>query len=115
MPVDTVADESALRQRYEETRSKYGTADQRLASHILVALPEKATPAQDAAALAKARDLAAKARQPGADFAALAKASSDDIGSRDTAATSGPWTRACSATSSTRSSSRCSRARSATR
>jgi peptidyl-prolyl cis-trans isomerase D len=84
MRVDTVADESALRQRYEETRSKYGTADQRLASHILVALPEKATPAQDAAALAKARDLAAKARQPGADFAALAKASSDDIGSRDT-------------------------------
>ena len=90
MPVDTVADEGALRQRYEETKSKFGTADQRLASHILVALPEKATPAQDAAALAKARDLAAKARQPGADFAALAKSSSDDIGSRDTGGDLGP-------------------------
>jgi peptidyl-prolyl cis-trans isomerase D len=90
MPVDTVADEATLRQRYEETKSKYGTADQRLASHILVALPEKPTPAQDAAALAKARDIAFKARQPGADFAALAKASSDDVGSRDTGGDLGP-------------------------
>jgi len=90
MTVDTVADEDALRKKYDENKSKYGTADQRMASHILVALPEKATPAQDAAALAKAKDLAAKARQPGADFAALAKASSDDVGSKDSGGDLGP-------------------------
>jgi peptidyl-prolyl cis-trans isomerase D len=90
MNVDHVADEATLRQRYEDTKSKFGTADQRIASHILVAVPEKATAAQDAAALAKARDLAFKARQPGADFAALAKASSDDIGSRDSGGDLGP-------------------------
>ena len=90
MPVDTVADEETLRKRYEDNKSKYGTADQRLGSHILVALPEKATPAQDAAALAKAKDLAFKARQPGADFAALARASSDDVGSKDAGGDLGP-------------------------
>jgi len=84
MTVDTVAAEETLRKRYEDTRAKYGTPDQRMASHILVALPAKPSAAQDAAALAKARDLAARARQPGADFAALAAASSDDVGSRDT-------------------------------
>jgi peptidyl-prolyl cis-trans isomerase D len=90
MAVDTVADEETLRKRYEDNKSKYGTADQRLASHILVSLPEKATPAQDAAALAKAKDLAAKAQAPGADFAALARASSDDAGSRDAGGDLGP-------------------------
>ncbi|MEO8161927.1 MAG: SurA N-terminal domain-containing protein, partial [Arenimonas sp.] len=90
MPVDTVADEKSLRQRYEDTKSKFGTADQRLASHILVALPTKPSPAQQAAALAKAYDLVLKARQPGADFAALAKANSDDIGSRDSGGDLGP-------------------------
>ncbi len=90
MAVNTVADEQSLRKRYDDTRSKYGTVDQRLASHILVALPENATPAQDAAALAKARGLVEQARRPGADFAALAKANSDDIGSRDTGGDLGP-------------------------
>ena len=90
MQVDTVADEDALRKRYQDTKAKYGSADQKLASHILVALPEKATPAQDAAALAKAKDLAAKARRAGADFAALATASSDDVGSKDAGGDLGP-------------------------
>lgn len=83
MSVDTVADEASLRERYEATKGKYGTVEQRLASHILVKLDEKAGAAEVAAALAKAKDLAAKARAPGADFAALAKANSDDLGSRD--------------------------------
>jgi peptidyl-prolyl cis-trans isomerase D len=90
MPVDTVADDGALRAKYEENKAKYGTPDQRMASHILVALPAKPTPAQDAAALAKARDLANKARQPGADFAALAQANSDDVGSKDSGGDLGP-------------------------
>ncbi len=83
MQVNTVADEGSLRERYEATKGKYGTVEQRLASHILVKLDEKASAADVAAGLAKARDLVAKARMPGADFAALAKANSDDLGSRD--------------------------------
>jgi len=90
MAVDVVADEDSLRKRYQETQAKYGTPDQRLASHILVALAEKATPAQQAAALAKARDIAAKARAAGADFAALARQYSDDIGSKDAGGDLGP-------------------------
>lgn len=83
MPVDTVADEASLRERYEAVKARFGTVEQRMASHILVKLDEKATPAQVAAAEAKARGLAAQARQPGADFAAIARASSDDVGSKD--------------------------------
>jgi peptidyl-prolyl cis-trans isomerase D len=90
MAVDTVADEEGLRKKYEENKAKYGTQDQRMASHILVAVPEKATPAQDAAALAKAKSLASQARVPGADFAALAKANSDDVGSKDSGGDLGP-------------------------
>jgi peptidyl-prolyl cis-trans isomerase D len=90
IPVTTVADEGALRERYESVKSRFGTLEQRLASHILVRLDEKATPAQVAAAEAKARDLAAKARAAGADFAAIARASSDDLGSRDAGGDLGP-------------------------
>nr|MBP8080992.1 peptidylprolyl isomerase [Arenimonas sp.] len=64
--------------------------EQRMASHILVQVDEKAPAAQDAAALAKARDIAAKARLPGADFAALAAANSDDVGSKDSGGDLGP-------------------------
>ena len=90
IPVNTVADEATLRERYEAVKSRFGTVEQRLASHILVRLDEKATPAQVAAAQAKARDLAAQARQPGADFAAIARAGSDDLGSRDAGGDLGP-------------------------
>jgi peptidyl-prolyl cis-trans isomerase D len=90
MPVNVVADEASLRERYESVKSKYGAVEQRVASHILVQVAEKASPAQVAAALAKAQDLAAKARQPGADFAALATANSDDVGSKDSGGDLGP-------------------------
>jgi peptidyl-prolyl cis-trans isomerase D len=83
MPVDSVADEATLRERYEAVKARFGTVEQRMASHILVKLDEKATPAQVAAAEAKARGIVAQARQPGADFAAIARASSDDVGSKD--------------------------------
>ena len=36
MPVDTVAAESTLRERYESVKARFGTVDQRIASHILV-------------------------------------------------------------------------------
>lgn len=90
MAVDTVADEEALRKRYESVKTRYGSAEQRMASHIVVSVPEKAAPAQEATALAKARDIAAKARLPGADFAALARTTSDDIGSKDSGGDLGP-------------------------
>lgn len=63
-------DEATLRARYEREKSRYVSPEQRLVSHILVADQAKA------AALAK------QARE-GADFATLAKANSEDTGSKD--------------------------------
>ena len=77
-----LADDAALRQRYVQEKARFSEPDQRLASHILVKVDPKATPAEQQAAQAKAAALAQQARQPGADFAALARANSDDTGSR---------------------------------
>ena len=90
MQLDTVADEAMLRERYEAVKSRFGTLEQRLASHILVRVDENATPAQVEAAKAKAQALADQTRQPGADFAAIARANSDDLGSRDAGGDLGP-------------------------
>ena len=75
-------DEVALRKRYDDEKKTFTEQEQRLASHILIAVDEKADAAAQKAAEAKARDLAAKAKAPGADFAALASANSDDPGSK---------------------------------
>ncbi len=77
-----VPDEAALKARYEQETSRFVQPEQRLVSHILIKLDANATPAQVAAAKAKAEALAADARKPGADFAALARANSDDAGSK---------------------------------
>jgi len=90
MPVTGVAPEAELRTRYENEKARFGTEEQRFASHILVAVDEKAPAAVADTALAKARDIAAKARAPGADFGALAKQFSDDIGSKDSGGDLGP-------------------------
>ena len=90
LAVNSVADEASLRERYESVKSRFGAVEQRMASHILVKVDEKATVAQVAAAQAKAKDLAARARLPGADFAALASANSDDVGSKDAGGDLGP-------------------------
>ena len=78
-----VIDEALLRKRYQEQSAKYSTAEQRSVSHILVQVAADASEADKKAAEARANKLAAEARAPGADFAALAKANSDDAGSRD--------------------------------
>lgn len=78
MPAATAANEATLRQRYEDEKARFVSADQRLASHILIAKGS-----DEKAAEAKAAKLAAEAKQPGADFAALAKANSEDPGSKD--------------------------------
>lgn len=77
------ADEAALRKRYEQEKSRFMSGEQRLASHILITVDPGADAAAQKAAEQKIAALAAQARQPGADFAALAKANSQDPGSKD--------------------------------
>ena len=83
LPATPVADEAALRARYEQEKARFVEPEQRRASHILVTVESGANAAAQKAAEEKAAKLAAEARQPGADFAALARASSDDTGSKD--------------------------------
>jgi peptidyl-prolyl cis-trans isomerase D len=78
----TTVDETTLRARYDELRSRYVTEPQRTASHILVSVPADAAPDADAAARERANSLVAKAREAGADFAAIARENSDDLGSK---------------------------------
>lgn len=82
MPAPPPAEEAILRERYEQEQSRFVAQEQRLASHILVRVEEGADAAVQAAAQARATQLAAQARVAGADFAALARTSSDDAGSR---------------------------------
>ncbi len=77
-------DEAALRKRYEQEKARFMSAEQRLASHILINVPAGADAAAQKAAEQKAAALTAQAKQAGADFAALAKANSQDPGSKDT-------------------------------
>ena len=89
--VSTVADEASLRERYESVKASYGTVEQRMASHILVQVDEKAPAAQVAAALAKA----ARPGREGARCRAPISprwraANSDDVGSKDAGGDLGP-------------------------
>jgi peptidyl-prolyl cis-trans isomerase D len=76
------ADEATLKARYEEQKARYTVKEQRLASHILVSVDKKAAADAQKQAQEKAAALAAEARA-GKDFAELAKASSDDLGSKN--------------------------------
>ena len=82
LEVPTTVDEATLRGRYEELRSRYVTEPQRVASHILVAAPVDADAATNDAARERAAALAAQSPAPGADFAALARENSEDLGSK---------------------------------
>lgn len=73
LPAPAAADEAALRKRYEEEKAKFVAPEQRQAAHILLT---------GEGAEAEAAKLAAEAKG-GADFAALAKANSQDPGSKD--------------------------------
>jgi peptidyl-prolyl cis-trans isomerase D len=72
--------EDDLRTYYEQNKARYGAPEQRRASHILIRLEPGAPPAERERAMTRARALAAQARG-GADFAALARANSQDPGS----------------------------------
>jgi peptidyl-prolyl cis-trans isomerase D len=82
IPVPGEPSETDLKERYEQEKSRFGAPERRLASHILVRPTTSDAEAQKTA-LAKAEELVAKARAEGAEFAALARENSDDIGSRE--------------------------------
>ena len=84
LQVDAAPSEDDLRRRYDEQKARFGAEEQRSAAHILVSVPADADEAAVEAARVKAQGLAEQARAAGADFAALAAASSDDLGSKDT-------------------------------
>lgn len=83
LPPPPPADEETLRRRFQEERARFAQPEQRLASHILVRVEAGADEATRKAAEDKARRLSAEAQAPGADFAALARANSEDPGSRE--------------------------------
>jgi peptidyl-prolyl cis-trans isomerase C len=73
-PLDRATLERLARNQYDADPKKFDNPEQVRVRHILVS-------AKSCEAEAKAKDLLAQARQPGADFAALAQANSDDAGS----------------------------------
>ena len=82
LPVTASADEAALRKRYEAEKSRFMSPEQRVVAHILIAADAGADAATQKKAEEKAAALAKQARE-GADFAALARANSEDPGSKD--------------------------------
>jgi peptidyl-prolyl cis-trans isomerase D len=70
-----------VKAQYDQNIAQYGQPEERSAAHILVAVKPDASEADKAAAKKKADDLATKARAHPDQFAALAKANSDDPGS----------------------------------
>lgn len=80
---DVQVDEAEARAHFEQVKSRFASAERRMASHILIEVPAGADAAAQQAAQKRAADIAARAQQPGADFAALARENSDDPGSRD--------------------------------
>lgn len=73
--------EDDLRRAYEQNKARYTAAEERRASHILIAVPASATAEQKQAARKKADGLLAEVRKNPSVFAELAKKNSDDPGS----------------------------------
>jgi peptidyl-prolyl cis-trans isomerase D len=70
-----------VKKQYDANVKQYTKAEQRQASHILIAVKPDATEADKAAAKQKAETLAAQARKAPGKFAELAKQNSQDPGS----------------------------------
>jgi len=73
-------DDEQLRARFEEQKSRFVTPESRLASHILIEIPEGADDAAVETARQAAADLAKRVND-GEDFATLAREFSKDAGS----------------------------------
>lgn len=82
LEVNLTPDDSVLKERYEKEKARYVSNEQRLASHILIKVEGKGGPDEQKQALAKAESVAKDAKA-GKDFAALAKESSSDLGSKN--------------------------------
>ncbi len=78
---DVSVPEEELRKFYEQNASRFGSAEERRASHILVKAEQGASAADRDKARAKAEALLAQVKKEPARFAELAKANSDDPGS----------------------------------
>ncbi|NJO13281.1 MAG: hypothetical protein HC872_07265 [Gammaproteobacteria bacterium] len=73
--------EDALKEYYNQVKDRFTTSERRRGRQILLTLEEGA---DEAAVKKKAEELLVKAKAPGADFAALAKANSTDPGTAET-------------------------------
>ncbi|WP_084676938.1 SurA N-terminal domain-containing protein [Massilia niastensis] len=73
--------DAELTEYYNKNLKSFTTPEQRSASHILINAPRDAKPADQAAAKAKAEAVLAEVRKNPANFAAIAKAQSQDTGS----------------------------------
>ncbi|WP_031372510.1 peptidyl-prolyl cis-trans isomerase [Lysobacter antibioticus] len=82
LPPPPLPTEKALQDRYEAEKSRFIAQEQRLISHIQVNVASGADAAAQKAAEQKAAQLATQAKAAGADFAAIARANSDDLGSK---------------------------------
>lgn len=78
----TVTDEE-IRSWYQSHGDRYRQAEERRASHVLIAVGGKAGGEELKAAEAKAAEVLAQAKKPGADFGKLAKQYSQDPGSAE--------------------------------
>ena len=81
---ETAVSQADVESYYKQNEAKFSAPEQRRASHILLTVDEKASEADRAKVLAKAEALSAQARAKPAEFAALAKANSQDPGSAAT-------------------------------
>ncbi len=79
--VPTVADEASLLERYEEQSFRFLEPEQRLLSHILVAVEAGSDADAQRAAREKIEGIAARLAEAGADFEAIARETSEDVGS----------------------------------
>ena len=75
--------EADIRSEYDRMMREEGKEMEAHVRHIVINAPEKAPPEVVAAALAKAQGIAVEARQPGVDFAQLAKQKSDGSSAAD--------------------------------
>lgn len=80
IPMTTEPDEDFLRDRFEQQKGRFVSAEQRQVSHILIEVSASEDEGVKATAQQEAQDIAERARA-GEDFAALASELSDDIGS----------------------------------
>ncbi len=76
-------DAAAVKAAYDARGKEFATAEERQASHILVGLTKDGKPVDRDAAKKKAEDIFAKVQADPSKFSELAKANSDDPGSKD--------------------------------